>query len=46
MNAKRRCWPLLILIMPGCTFYDWGNGGVKPRSAADLKDISPATRLL
>ena len=30
-----------LLTQTGCTFYSWGNG-VQPRTASELKDISPA----
>ena len=40
-NIMRRLLPLLICLLPGCTFYSWGNS-VTPRSAAELKDVSPA----
>jgi nitrate reductase NapE component len=36
-------WPLLILaLLPGCTFYSSSNGNIVPRSAAELKEVSPA----
>ena len=37
----RKLWPLLLLLLSGCTFYSWDKV-VQPRSAAELKDISPA----
>lgn len=36
----RRLLPLLICLLPGCTFFNNSNG--VPRSAAELKDVSPA----
>lgn len=36
-------WPLLMLaLLPGCTFFTNSNGSPAPRSAAELKDVSPA----
>lgn len=37
----RRILPLLVFL-PGCTFFTSSNGGPVPRSAAELKDVSPA----
>ena len=44
-NIMRRLLPLLICLLPGCTFYSWGNS-VTPRSAAELKDVSPAVYIV
>jgi heme/copper-type cytochrome/quinol oxidase subunit 2 len=41
----RRLLPPLIFLLPGCTFYSWGNS-VTPRSAAELKDVSPAVYIV
>ncbi len=38
----RRYWPLLMLALPGCTFFTSSGGNPVPRSAAELKDVSPA----
>ncbi len=38
----RKFWPLLILLLPGCTFFSFTNNGPGPRPASELKDVSPA----
>jgi hypothetical protein len=37
----RKLWPLLILLLPGCTFFSFGNNGVIPRTTAEMKEVSP-----
>ena len=41
----RKLWPLLILLLPGCTFYSWSDG-VRPRKTSELADISPVIYLV
>ncbi|GEM_PF-4127415 len=38
----RKLWPLLILLLPGCTFFSVTNNGPGPRPASELKEVSPA----
>lgn len=41
----RKLWPLLTLLLPGCTFFSWSDG-VKPRTASDIKDVNPGLYLI
>ena len=34
-----------ILMLPGCTFYSWGDG-VKARKVSELADISPVVYVI